>query len=780
MKGIDSSKTYGQGSLSGNPTMKLCAILCCGTENVTLHHLRSIVEAAPDDFGKQSVSWAKAHLVAGSLNHVYCRPEEAATQDGIPAKTINSVLTSLRIKTFLTPCDDLLNAAPYFAMAMNLARYITSHAGEDAIDYIELSELLVNITKYHYVFAKPEQVQDKAELSLMKAIDWTRSRLDDKSMWYADLCTAAAFICLSGFWYDDARRLLEEASAVEDANGCDASVFSYTNFTWALYYMNYGLTARGMEYAYMAYKTAADEEQRSLAAIFIAYELCLLEEFKLAEPWRRRAGADKRPQHHVVRIFGLLAEALSKTDSAEECLDKAESLLNQINPEAPLKAWIHYTRSVVYAGWGLSREAGELYRQYAATFARHYASTDGGFLIYAASEVVRLTDMGAYIAAKQIVNEVLEGVDLTNPFYAVSVRSELCVAYIGYMRATGRTDEAERYTMMGRQIVEVLSRKTATAIRDLVSDDELPVSLSGETMQWLWEYQHLLNMMTDRKVENERVGQQIKLLTLLFPSHKSELEVMEASLLDANEASRAWHTCITKAPQGSQYEIAILCARYASAQGMVWEAADFYEIALHTDGFRSLDKCLQVAIMTEAAAAIDDSGVKEKTEEYWRQLEAMACGTPLMADVCQTRAYAAYNCANYKESLNYIDKALELYQPEAGLIDERLASLLAYKCNCHRFLGNIEAAYAFIVEAGKYIPDNEYEGYNLLYSQALLAALTKKYGVARKVLRQANELAMTEEEMDSLDELADVLALPPNIREKYIQDLYGTKQTSKH
>ena len=762
-------------------TLSLISILCTHIDGVSLSDLCTIIGTEPRVFEKEVIALAKADLLAIQVNTVFPPTEGVASFFDVSVDRLNICIKRLCQKTTLSIGDDLLQVRPYFLMAMSTMKYL-AHSYDDEyeeydddFDYEEYGRLLVNITRHYEIYAEPDRsIHDVHDLPLWRRLDLIKSIIDDKSMLYAALCTCQANLLLNGFWYDESKQLLDEALTIaHEDNETLASVY----FTKALWHENYGQIGDCLAWAYQSWEVATnnDEALKSVVAVYIAYQLALLEEFDTSEVWMSRIDIKKLPLFHIVKVFYELILALkySANESlTENHLCRAECVINNINVNAPLKARLFYVRHQIYSKWGLNREACEQYREYANLLGVQYHSTEGAVCIYAAAEVDRLTAMGAVIAAKHVIHHTLDHIILSSPDLSLSVKINVCYSYVNFYLASEAYPLEDVYYNMGKEFIEETvpqGEDTISILRTIFGCEEIPASVSGDSILWLFEFLHLQTMMANRP--QAEVKTQIELLTKRFPSHQDELQVIAGSLLNSYDAIHAWHMKIGTTEHSKRFEIALKCARIAVAQGLSWDGADFYNIVLNTGGYKALNKYQTIDILLEVAHTFEQCGERGKARLIWIQLEALAKGTSKLADVFQARGNTSYDHEQYLEALEYFNKCLTVVEPESALIDQRLSSLWTYKSSCYGALGEYQLAYESAVKAKQFFPLEEFDAFNLEFNHAFFAICVKQYEEARHIFTRAKKLARTEEERESVDEQLSILAMKKEEREAHLKQI---------
>lgn len=769
----DIKSRYDQLTESAQTILKGCTIFC--TEGVSIRHLYDVLGGEPHSFGKDVDTILRSGLLVETQNIVYAPLEVADVLSDItmPVDFLNSIISMLVDKTTLSTHDNLLHVQDFFTMGMAIMQYVVLNP--DGIVYEEFGRLIFNLTRYYEEYAKPDpSIHDNSELQVMRAIRLAKEKINNKSLLYASLLTCEAYIELSGFWYATAKQFLDDAIAIEIKSEDNALELGLTYYVIALYYENYGQIARCLEYAYKAWEATGEEALKNYTAIYIAYQLAILDEFDACDDWVKRVDINSQPQFSVIRIYNHLIDALKYSNNetlAEKNIIQAEWSIDRINNLAPIKARIQYIKYIIECKWGLLREANVHYRDYATIHARHYATTDGAMYILAASEVHRLTSIGATTAAKFVINEKLDSLQLPNLSYALSVKMDACLSYCEYFRAIN-LPLYNTYYKMGHDFAEktIPSKKTLTVLEN-VFKGPVPSAISGEETRWVWEYQNFQNMVTNRDRSRTELKIQIDHLKERFPSHQQELEVINTSLLDTHATISTLYKAITHAEQSEKFHVSLHCARIAVSLGLIWEGADFFNIVLNTEGYKNLCKYQQIDILIEVATNLENIGSRQEAKLIWVQLEALARGTSKLEDVWQARGNCSFNHEQYAEALDYYNKCIEAVQSEEGLIDQRLSSIYGFRTSCFGALGNYQAAYEDSVKAKQYFPMQDYSAFNLEYNHAFFAICLRKYKEARAVLTRAKTLARTEEEKDSVDELLSILAMKKADRVAYLKQI---------
>lgn len=743
---------------------RVCAVLC--REGVTLRHLCDILGEESNTFGEQMQSLFRIGLLQDLTSLVYSPDEVSVLHDiPIPTDTLDAIMSRLIVKTTLSIKDDLLQ----FRVGYGVIDYILELKETDGIDYSLYAKLVINLARHHAVFGHIDpSIYTIDDLSIMRCLRMAREHTDRGSLTYAALNTSIARIYLSGFHYEQAKPLLDEAIEIERQYG--ESEMAETYMTYAVYYENYGMVAYSLSYCYLSYERG-DESIKNIAATLIAYQLALYGETAYSDVWLAKVDVDYLTQHHEARVMvGLIAALKQKEFSqAEALLDKAELSLKDINPDAAMLSRVYYVRSQLLNECGLSIQSNYFYRKYVHLLHRHFAATDGGLAILQAAECVRLTNIGAMTAAKNIVNNVLDSINLLHPNYALSVKLDVCYAFAIYYSANNAHALAESYCKMGMDFAKqaLLSEEPLSVLREIFGE-EIPDCATGNDVLWQFEHIRLISLLENQKLRRSEIRFEIERLSSRFPKHKRELEVISASLLDRDAAVYAWHKLIITSSEEEKYDVSLQSAHAAIQRGFIWEGAVFFDIVQQTKKFHNLNPYKKVSLLLEIVINLEECGeYSSKAIEYWNQLEELAKGTPLLADVFQARANLAVDKLQYEDAVKYYSKCLGVIPCEEWLIDERLSSIYANMSTCFGSLGEYKNAYDSAKKALHYFPTNVYECFNLVYNVTLFSAALGKHKEARKMLAEVTKLARSDDERECLKELSAILALKPAQRKSY-------------
>jgi tetratricopeptide (TPR) repeat protein len=748
--------------------LRVCTILC--KEGVTLRHLCDIFGEDSHIFGKQMQSLLRVGLLQDLTSLVYSPDEVSVVLHDIPipTDTLDAIMSRLIVKTTLSIKDDLLQFREFFQMGYGVIDYILELKETDGIDYSLYAKLVINLARHHAVFGHIDpSIYTIDDLRIMRCLRMAREHTDRGSLTYAALNTSIARIYLSGFHYEQAKPLLDEAIEIERQYG--ESEMAETNFVYSLYWENYSHSDLCLYHAYLAF-TRGDEPIKYYAAILIAFQLALHGEKVFSDAWLAKIDIDSIPQLNEVRVMVDLIYALKQdTSQAETLLNKAELSLMSVNPDAAMLSRVYYVRSQILNEWGLFIQSNDLYRKYVHLIHRHYAATDGGLAILQAAECVRLTNMGAMTAARNIVNNVLESVNLLHPNYALSVKQDVCFAFTIYYSADGAPSLAETYCTMGMDFAKqaLPSEETLNILRNIFGED-MPDYVTGNDVLWQFEHLRLLALLENKKLRKSDIRFEIEHILNRFTKKKSELEVILASLLDRVDAVYAWHKLIITSAEEDKYAVALHCAHAAIQRGFLWEGAIFFDLVQQTDEFHNLNQYKKVNLLLEIVINLEEcGGYWTKAIEYWKHLEHLAENTPLLADVFQARANIAVDRAQYQDAIKYYGNCLGIIPCEEGLIDERLSSIHANMSTCFGALKDYQNAYDSSQKALHYFPANVFESFNLVYNITFFSVALGKHEEALNMLAKATKLARTDEDEECLKELSAILALKPAQRKAY-------------
>ena len=754
-------------------TLRVISVLCADIEvSITVRNLCDVIaDDDPHSFEEDICALTNAGLIGTRLNIVFVPKAVAAAMEDIPipSKELNLCISRLRQMTTLSKTD-MLQVRPYFAMTYSLLMCVLAHPDDD-IDYEEFGMLILNMSRQYETFApKPDlSITSKEDLPLMQGINQAKAKIDEKSKLFKTLSICQTDFLINGFWY-------EECMQLHPLDVEDNATLAWIYFEKALYNENYGKIGDCLACAFKSWEITDDDAFKDRCAMYIAYQLSLLEEFHACEKWIDKVDMKAYPNFHSVRIIYSLIQAMMNKNNESVCeqhLKDAEWCIDMINTNAPLKGRIYYVKSQIYDNWGLTREANNYYRKYSALMVDQYKATDGGTYIYIAAEVTRLTAMGALVAARHLVNDELDSLQLPHPGYSLSVKLDACLSYMNYYRSSVLYYQlADVYYEMALDFAKytIPSEDTKNVIRKIFEGD-IPESVSGDGLLWQLEYEHLLNAVTNRDRSRAEIEQQIELLANRFPTHKDVLDIIVASLLNSNEAIHQMHLCVTHAEKERRYSIALMCARQAVAEGLAYDALDFYDIVIHCRGFEEGNKYERITVLLEAIINMENCGLRGRTQEYWLQLENMSHGTSLISDIYQARANCYFDAGKFEDAIKEYDKCLAFIQPEESLIDQRLSSIYAYKASAFGSLGQWKNAYDSAVEAKKCFPMHDFERFNLEYNHTFFALALDKKEEARALLKKTKTLARSDEERQYLEELYSIFAMKREQRQAYFAQI---------
>lgn len=674
--------------------------------------------------------------------------------ESLPSE-INTVVKALSEKTSISPGCNLMKVKKFFQMGFDLMDYVLEHP--DGIKWDTFALLLANLTRYYEIFAMPDpSVWNHSELKIVKAIRLVKSKLQDDCLLYARMCTCEAYILLDGWRYDESKRLLDAALDILSKHSEVSKDLAYTYLVQAYWHEQYGQTAECLKFAYKSWAISTDRASKSLAAIYLTFQLSLLGLKDDAMRWIDRADVAKYPDFSVVSIYYNLTIALLFRDNytlSVESLSMVEETLNKLNPQAALFDRLHYTRSLLTGG----KESNDEYKKYYKVHAEHYLSTNGAKFILAASKVRRFIEIGAQYSAR-VAHGILEDFDATDPKYSLSVKMEVCAANIIYYRSVGDWGNADKYYTLGKEYTQqaLPSDDTLNTVCQIFDSGEVPASMSGENDIWQLEYQQLLTIIAQDDGSHSEVMEQIKKLKKRFPEQLSLLDAISINYsfeMDSQKAIKAWRKCIREADETRKHEVAIMCARLAISRGFYRQANSFFEIGIGTEEFRLQYRYKSIPVWLEYVLNLEHCEYNRKAAKHWEQLESSAARTDQLCDVFQAHGNSYYENGEYSKALKEYEKFLSVYQREAGMIDERLSSVYAYQTVCYTNLNEFRKALKAVINAKECSPMIGSDGFTLEYDHAYILLAMQKYNLALGIIKRAQTIAKSAEEQHAVNEL---------------------------
>jgi hypothetical protein len=754
---IEIKQRYEQLPESAQTLLSACAILCTDGE-VNIRHLCDIIDNGSQCFRHELDKLLNCGLLIENFNRVQVHNEVIAVLSNkkLSVEVLNSIIENLTKSTTPSFNDDLLQVKDYFTMGMNILKFVVQEKPSQ-INYEYFANLAVNLTQLYEVFAVPDLlVNDVKDLPLMQGIELALSKTNDKSMLYVALITSQAYVLLNGFHYEVSRHLLDKAINISQS---DNELLAYSLHVYALWWENYGCFGNALSFSYRAWQ-AADQCFRNYIASYVAYILALCDEYKTCKDWMERVKVNKFGVSAVGIYFQLACALYNKHNDllSLKHLRQAEEFINQTNFRSPLKARFLFVKSVILDdGFNMLRESNICYREYAELITQLYLGTNGAMYIYLAREASRLISIGATTSAKQMINK-LDSLQF-HPGFALSVRICAALAYSEYFRGACGSEFftlADIYSQNGKELAERTRPIDEFYLLQVFGAKSVPPSLSGEEATYVWEYQLLQNMIENREVSTNEIKGRIVYLQKLYPNHKKELEVVSASLSDSYSAIKIWNGLIMSRTTGrkDKFELILQIARTAMSKDLIWDGHRYYDLLLRTDGYKDIvafNKYKRVDILIEYAGCLELCGMRGKAKNVWWQLEILAEGTSKLADVYQLHGNNAFDHEQWEEALQCYNECLNVVQPEDTLYDERMTSILSFRSSCLGYLEHYQAAYDGIIEAKRYIPQDEFDS-GIEFNHAYFALMVGKDDESRQIIAKAKNF-LTDKEKESFDEI---------------------------
>lgn len=751
---IEIKQRYEKLPESAQTLLSACAILCTDGE-VSIRHLCDV--EGQESFRRDTETLLRSGLLLENLNRLSVPKEVVDGLDvKLSAEVLNSIIANLLEKTRPSLNGDLLQVKDYFTMGMNILEYVVQVKSPE-VNYDLYGKLVVNLTRLYEFFATPYDVK---ELPLMQGIELALSKTNDKSMLYVALITSQAYVLLNGFHYEVSRHLLDKAINISQS---DNELLAYSLHVYALWWENYGCFGNALSFSYRAWQ-AADQCFRNYIASYVVYILALCDEYKTCKDWMERVKVNKFGVSAVGIYFQLACALYNKHNDllSLKHLRQAEEFINQTNIRSPLKARFLFVKSVILDdGFNMLRESNICYREYAELITQLYLGTNGAMYIYLAREASRLISIGATTSAKQMINK-LDSLQF-HPGFALSVRICAALAYSEYFRGACGSEFftlADIYSQNGKELAERTRPIDEFYLLQVFGAKSVPPSLSGEEATYVWEYQLLQNMIENREVSTNEIKGRIVYLQKLYPNHKKELEVVSASLSDSYSAIKIWNGLIMSRTTGrkDKFELILQIARTAMSKDLIWDGHRYYDLLLRTDGYKDIvafNKYKRVDILIEYAGCLELCGMRGKAKNVWRQLEILAEGTSKLADVYQLHGNNAFDHEQWEEALQCYNECLNVVQPEDTLYDERMTSIHSFRSSCLGYLGHYQAAYDGIIEAKRYIPQDEFDS-GIEFNHAYFALMVGKDDESRQIIAKAKNF-LTDKEKESFDGLITLL-----------------------
>lgn len=745
--------------------IELISILC-GDGGVSPRRLCSVLGEEPHTINKLHAQ--------GLLNlGPYSISVEAQDLSFISSRDINSLLRRLRQKTCWSIYDDLQVAKEYNEMGFRVLLYVLDHSDNmEGVNWIEFSKLLVNLSRWHQIYGRIEKNEKVEEHSLMRAVALAKRNINTPSALFGTLCTVEAYFKIQGFHYKEALPLLHEAFALQEHLHNEEGL-SETYFMYGMYYALWGDVKTALYYYFSCYEGTRNADLKTLAALQLAYELAVCGEVEHSAVWTAKVITKPVPKNSEMDIYLSLVQGLK--DNKLELVEKAELKLLRMNTESPFLAKIYLVQSLILHRLDLGKDSNKYYLQYAQHVRSHFASTDGALILWRVYDANRYLEFGASLSAQKIVED-LEKLDLagTNPSYALGVRYAVLQLLINFYRGKDDFAAIQLYCnqlMCLAKDMSLQEENESKALGRLFGN--VPPSISGEIVLYKAEEQQLVNLIRKPLIPTEEKANLIEDLMERFPSHSSELELTLLSLKEPSEAIRAFHRCITHADCSRKLDIVLSGARYAVASGLFWDAVPLFDRAVSMGQFDKLQTNEKINILLEVTINLERCCERKLANMYWKQLEQMAEGSPLLWQVYRSHAQCLYDQGHYSESILFIDKAISIYEVE-DVYDEIYSSMLVYRSTCFGNLRKYSAAYADCLESERYYPSDQLP-FNMCFNHAYFT-LAMGNKDSQCWVERCKALAKSEEEHECVSDLLTIVRMDEQRRKRYFGLAHGIEQ----
>ena len=769
--------------------LSACCILC--TYGVSKRDIQQVLDLEPSVLCTQIDALLHEGVLVSLGSDIIFAPDEVKKTvlpiHPVPISIFNRIVEKLTIHIVPSIYVDSLEVKPYFDMAEGLVDYVVEYSLEK-LDWKSFANLVSNYAFQYESYGRIEiGIHQKSELLVIRALELTRTKVRDSKKLYNKLTILEAQQYINGFFYRQAKVLLEEVGASELKSELPLYLLVKGEF-----YMTWGEQFQAFSYFFKAYQESlinGDDFDlgflRSYISMILAYMCASTNDQASARRWQNKVHWSAIPSHNIISIyFHLTNGMLASGHLAETELTLAEKEITDVNPDALVLARAYYCWSRYYANLGQARRSSHFYLCYTRRIAR-FGSTEGADLIFKVGEILRMLSENCLLTAQRLLNE-LDRVDLKSEDLALSVRLACTRAYAECLAAIGQLNLSTTYCDIGLTLLNESQPKqdVIKTAANVFNGGKFPSSLS-ETA-FYFTSKKINNKIEEIKRQAVQPGclsrdtnifksvwEEIKRQKGCFPQYRTDMDIVGAYIVSLTKPQHAvkWLLKLVNKAEGEEkIRVALSAANYCSEIGYYWEEKKILELAADNFAFQEANEGLQIALLIELANVTEIAGFRTTAARMWEELIALTQGTELESKVLFLYAVNACDYEDYSKAEILIDRSVACYQQEESCVDETFASLLAYRSVILSGMGRFSEAKTVILDAMKYYPDlNNKSSFNLWYNLCWYCIAIQEDS-AREALAKAKSLwGIGENEKAQIDELYDILRQPKEERGKYFQ-----------
>jgi len=676
--------------------------------------------------------------------------------------------------------DNLLLKRSFFYMGYNILSYALN---TPKFNHYLIQKLVLHLCDYYTVFGRIEpNIHSCDDIKIVSYINYVTNH-SEESLMTAHLISCASRFYTSGFYYDNAYALLEQALELAMRYDNNSAVLSHIYYSFALYWDRCGDHAETFALLQRAHDVTQDEDVKSFLMVYGAYELCLLDEVELCDKLLDNVDCHKFSDYSLSKIYHGLICCFKNVSFlfAEQEILRTESVLHELNIDhtAALNATLYYAYSHLYANFGQPRKCNSYYRKYINVISIHFTSTDGGVVIQKAVKILQKVEESLKVYDSELDELNWVSLDIENNDYAASVKIVVALAYALGLRSQGYYALSKIYLQLGYDIAaSLIPDAETTEFLKKMFDGEVPACLTEDSL-YFWDYLELTTILLEHPPmlgeTNEELYDQLNYMTRMYPSKSNYFELIKIYsnyVYDVKGALRDWKNVVENAQDDEErYHLCIDCSRYASAIGMIYESKEFFDLALETRYYRSMNSWSKTKPMLEQISITEKCGQRSFVDQLFHVSASTTRGTELFPKVIQAWAYTSFEREDWHNAKKLLELCLKTYIPEEALYDENLCSLYTYLSVVSSYMGDYQEAYDYIMLAQKYLPQEGEGWFQLKYDEAYYLCALMKAEQSRVVLKEAELLAADENERNMVYELYEKIAMKREERERYFESI---------
>lgn len=683
---------------------------------------------------------------------------------------MQEMLQKLLEKTTISIYQDRLQVRDYFLMAYSFAKHIERTTYN--IDYTIFAGLVCNLAQYVDIWYPQNLHAERTEdIPIVRILSLTLNYVPSDSPLVSKLHSYISLFFTNAWRYELALNHLKKA---EENDIClFGTIKGHCCLAYAEYYYNYGQLAVALKWYRMAVEMAEtdDEYTKACASAKIGLILALLGEAQFND-WVQQYThyLQSLPEIHELKIYYYLMLALQENslESATNYINRVELILIKLNHlETPISGMLHCVYSEILYIFNYKHKSLVEYKKYVLNALKNFVAEEGGWDILFSGRIVNHLDEGSLTTAKMLsIKELDSIVDIYSSDLSFSVRSEVCKCYVRLYKDLKLFPLALTYN----QIYEVHrklykpSQKTLEYIAPLFNDG-IPTSITLDTgYETAFEKLHIEICMVEQRQSSgktiDNIRKTIDELRLQYPELNVWLLIAEGRLdahKDIRKTVETWKRAIDIADNESIFWVAREAANWSAYYGAIFEAADLYKLAIHSELFQGMPDYSKFDYYLEYVSIIEKTGYRSLATPYWNLLETIA-NEEQLPWLYYNRALVEFDHEQWSNCRLYLTDFFSLYK-QTEQHDEISSSAYCYYCSVLTRYGEyLEGLKSIQKSFALWIAPDSFDTFPLYCNKAHCEIGLNNFSSARKTLKQAEKfVGGSTENKQMLDDLYDFL-----------------------